>query len=67
MGLSSSSKGHKDTAGSHTVYQSLEKVVMERSARVKPEDQMQIIQRSQEYDPEVSKRTGPDRTGSGQI
>lgn len=53
MGLSSNSKGH-DAAPCHAVFRSLEEVVMERSSRVKPGDQMQIIQRCQEYDPEVS-------------
>lgn len=53
MGLSSSNKGH-DGAPCHAVFCSLEEVVTERSSRVKPADQMQIIQRCQEYDPEVS-------------
>lgn len=52
MGLSSSSKGH-DGASCHAVFCSLEEVVTERSSRVMPSDQMQIIQRCQEYDPEV--------------
>ncbi|CAM9665376.1 unnamed protein product [Hapterophycus canaliculatus] len=52
MGLSSSSKGHSGSA-SHAVFRSLEEVVTERSSRVKPADQMQIIQRCQEYDPET--------------
>ncbi|CAM9467559.1 unnamed protein product [Ectocarpus sp. 13 AM-2016] len=52
MGLSSSNKGH-DGAPCHAVFCSLEEVVTERSSRVKPADQMQIIQRCQEYDPEV--------------
>lgn len=63
MGLSSNSKGHKVAAASHVVYRPLEEVVMERSARVKPADQMQIIQRCQEYDPEVSIRTEPGLAG----
>eukprot|EP00752_Nemacystus_decipiens_P002887 g2686.t1 len=53
MGLSSSSKGH-DTAPCHAVFRSLEEVVMERSSRVKPADQMEIIQRCQAYDPEAA-------------
>ena len=52
MGLSSSRSGH-DTAACHAVFRSLEEVVMERSSRVKPADQMEIIQRCQAYDPEV--------------
>lgn len=52
MGLSSSRKGH-DIAPCHAVFRSLEEVVMERSSRVKPADQMEIIQRCQAYDPEV--------------
>ncbi|CAN0034947.1 unnamed protein product [Ectocarpus fasciculatus] len=52
MGLSSSNKGH-DGAPCHAVFCSLEEVVTERSSRVKPADQMQIIQRCQEYDPEA--------------
>lgn len=55
MGLSSSNRGH-DTAPSHAVFRSLEEVVMERSSRVKPADQMEIIQRCQGYDPEVRER-----------
>lgn len=52
MGLSSSNKGHSGAA-CHAVFRSLEEVVVERSSRVDPNDQMQIIQRCQEYDPEV--------------
>lgn len=52
MGLSGNSKGH-DGAVCHAVFRSLEEVVTERSSRVKPNDQMQIIQRCQEYNPEV--------------
>lgn len=59
MGLSSSRRGH-DTATCHAVFRSLEEVVVERSSRVKPADQMEIIQRCQVYDPEV----GTSRTVS---
>ncbi|CAM9201651.1 unnamed protein product [Scytosiphon promiscuus] len=52
MGLSSSSKGHSGSP-CHAVFRSLEEVVTERSSRVKPADQMQIIQRCQEYNPET--------------
>lgn len=55
MGLSSSNKGHSGAA-CHAVFRSLEEVVVERSSRVDPSDQMQIIQRCQEYDPDVSRR-----------
>lgn len=55
MGLSSSNKGHSGAA-CHAVFRSLEEVVVERSSRVEPSDQMQIIQRCQEYDPEVGRR-----------
>eukprot|EP00903_Cladosiphon_okamuranus_P017429 g16053.t1 len=53
IGLSSSRKGH-DIAACHAVFRTLEEVVMERSSRVKPADQMEIIQRCQAYDPEAT-------------
>ncbi|CAM9905057.1 unnamed protein product [Discosporangium mesarthrocarpum] len=52
VSMSNNREGHSGV-GLQAVYCSLEEVVMGRSARIRTADQMQIIQRCQEYDPEV--------------